>query len=473
MHAIAFATLLLRPAGAAAQATTESGDLVDLLPELLLKDVTLPTPTTPGLSHAVHFSPIDSQELDNPVVAIIANFNKLTALQFSTFPLGSSTGGFTYAFDESLGTFRRSTSSFGPSFAERALTIGRRRLSAGLNYQHTRYDTFEGEDLRDGSIKFYLRHQECCSPGGPPVPPFFGVVETPNGTRLSPFFEGDVIEAALSLDATVDSVVFFANYGLTDRWDAGIAVPVLSIDLEANVLATILRLATSSNPQIHSFELGNPDATQRTFTSSGSATGLGDIVLRSKYNFVRSGATGISAAIDLRVPTGDQANLLGAGGTQTKVFGIISTGSDRFAQHVNVGYTFVNGDISGLGALLSSANASLPDEINYTGGVEFVATPRLTLIADVVGRTLRDAGRLSMIDKRFEFEPPVPEMPPPSVTLQEFDSRSGNLNLLLGTVGAKFNPTGNLLVSGNVLFPLTDAGLRSRYTIVVGMDYAF
>ncbi len=33
--------------------------------------------------------------------------------------------------------------------------------------------------------------------------------------------------------------------------------------------------------------------------------------------------------------------------------------------------------------------------------------------------------------------------------------------------------TGNLLISGGVLFPLTDAGLRSQPTTVVGLDYAF
>ena len=37
----------------------------------------------------------------------------------------------------------------------------------------------------------------------------------------------------------------------------------------------------------------------------------------------------------------------------------------------------------------------------------------------------------------------------------------------------KYNPVGNLLISGSVLFPLTDAGLRSRLTTVIGLDYAF
>jgi hypothetical protein len=37
----------------------------------------------------------------------------------------------------------------------------------------------------------------------------------------------------------------------------------------------------------------------------------------------------------------------------------------------------------------------------------------------------------------------------------------------------KFNPVGNLLISASVLFPLSNAGLRSRVTTVIGLDYAF
>jgi hypothetical protein len=60
-----------------------------------------------------------------------------------------------------------------------------------------------------------------------------------------------------------------------------------------------------------------------------------------------------------------------------------------------------------------------------------------------------------------------------SVSLDEFNPRTGNLHLLLGTGGVKYNIVSNLLLSGSVLFPLTDAGLRSRVTTVFGLDYAF
>ena len=445
--------------------------LAGLLPDLILRDITLPAPTTPGLSHAVHFSPLSQDaNAENAAVDIVDSFNGLLIGQLASLPLGSSSGGFTYAFDPTLGTFVRSSRSFGPSFAERATTIGKGRVNAGVNYQHASYNRFEGERLSDGSIKFYLRHQECCSTSGPPVPPFFGVAEQPNGTRLNPFFEGDVIEAALSLRVNTDTVTMFANYGLTERWDVALAVPIVRVDLEASVLATIQRLATGANAPIHAFEQGNLSATQRTVARGGSATGIGDAVLRTKYRFFGGAHGALAAAVDARLPTGDEDNLLG-GSAQTKVFLILSGGTGRFDQHVNVGYTFTNGEEDS--NTIDGGLPSLPDEINWAAGVEFVATPRLTVIGDLIGRTLRDIGRLEIEAKRFDFQPADATLPPTFVTFDEFAPRPGNLNLLLGTVGAKFNPVGDLLISASVLFPLTDAGLKSRWSTVVGVDYAF
>ena len=108
-------------------------------------------------------------------------------------------------------------------------------------------------------------------------------------------------------------------------------------------------------------------------------------------------------------------------------------------------------------------SAPVPDEINYTGGVEFIANPRLTLMGDVVCRTLRGAGRLDLTSKTFEYSDlpgltarfgliePDPQtfveagifsFPTASVSLDEFDPRPGNLTLLLGASGVKFNVAG-------------------------------
>lgn len=467
----ALAVAILLAIGSRANAQTDSSpNLSSLLPELILREIRLPTPTTPGLSHSAHFSPFAVAELQNPAVAVVDGFNKLMVVQLSTAPIGSSSGGFSYAFDPTLGTFRRASSSFGPLFAERAATIGRGRVSAGFNYQHSSYDRFEGSNLDDGSIKFYLRHQECCSTGGAPVPPFFGVVEQPDGTLLSPFFEGDVIEAALSLDVSTDMVAVFGNYGLTDRWDVGLAIPFVRVEMDARVLATIRRLATAANPNIHSFQAGLDVPTQ-TFSTSASASGLGDVELRTKYRLANFRAGGLAAAVDVRLPTGDEENLLG-GSTQVKLFLIESAGTDRLTQHINVGYTISSNSNSQPST--ASGLADFPDELNYAAGLEFVLEPRITVIGDIVGRNLRGAGRLSLASKTFQFQPPgTPAPPVASMQFDEFEPRAGNLNLLYGTAGVKVNPKGNFLISASVLFPLTDSGLKSRLTTIVGMDYAF
>jgi hypothetical protein len=473
----AILSLLLTPRFARAQDLP----LAQVLPELILRDIILQPPTA-GVVHVAHFSPIEANEPNNPAVGIVQSFNSQMATQFSSFPLGSSSGGLTYVFDESVGTFRRGSSSFGPLFAERALTIGRRKLSAGFNYQRTSYDTFEGQNLDDGSIKFYLRHQDCCGFVDPTT--LTGFMFRGDGSRLNPPFEGDLIEAALSLKATTHTTAVFANYGVTDRWDIGLAVPLVRVNLDASVQARVLRLVTSTAPNTHTFEINNPDAV-RIVRHSGHANGLGDIVLRSKYHFLRVASGGLAAAADLRLPTGDENELLGAGGGQAKFLLVASSERGRFGQHVNIGYTVAQGNAAGTLAGLTST--PIPDEINYTGGIEFVASSRLTLMGDLVGRTLRGAGRLELATKRFEYNDPGPLIagtPGPgcagfvgltcaSVSLDEFDPRAGDLTLLLGTGGVKFNPTGNLLISGSVLFPLTSAGLRSRVTTVIGVDYVF
>ena len=481
--------------------------LSQTLPDLVLREIVLDSPSGAlpgGATHTAHFSPIQAGELTNPAVGVVASFNSQMATQFATFPLGSSAGGLTYEFDPTVGTLRRGSASFGPLFAERALTIGRRKLSAGFNYQRTSYSTFEGQNLADGSIKIYLQHQDCCHLTDPGRGTGFTPTPLTGSDRLNPPFKGDLVEAALSIKATTDTAAIFANYGLTNHWDVGLAIPFVRVSLDASVRARIVRVVTDprvTHPDfscgddkqcqdtiqgasnVHTFEQGNPNATQ-TVRRSGHAAGLGDIVLRTKYRFLRRGGGGLAAAIDLRVPTGDADELLGAGGAQAKFLLIASSERGRLGQHVNIGYTAASGRVGG--TLAGLTPAALPDELNYAGGVEFVAHRRLTVVGDVVGRTLRGAGRLDLVSKGFPYNEPTPLFPgvPPgpgcggfvgftckTASFPEFSPRAGDLRLLLGTGGVKYNVAGNLLISASVLLPMTSAGLRSRVTTMIGLDY--
>jgi uncharacterized membrane protein YgcG len=447
--------------------------LSEILTNLFSNTIVLAPRSTPEVpSHAAHFKP-GPEQLQTP-----EQFNQQIVTLLSTFPFASSSGGFTYTYDPSLGTFSRSSESFGPLFAERALTIGRQRGSLGLAFQRSTYDTFEGKNLRQRDIKFYIQHTDCCGK-------VQNGAQTGDGSLLNPAFEGDLIEAALSLDLTTSTMVLSATYGLTDRLDLGVAVPLVAVDLNASIRARIQRIATAANPDLHVFEGDNPD--EKTFALAGHAAGLGDVTVRAKYNFLARRGGGLAAALDVRTPTGDESNLLGTGALQGKLYGIASMTLGKVSPHVNAGYTR-----TGHGGL---ADASLHDEWNYAAGFDVAVSPRLTLIADVIGRTILDQGRLREADTVYDFVEAGPggtggtggggggggsgsggsttNRPIEHTTRTQFRLESGNLNLAVGSAGVRFNPTRKMLVSANLLFALTEAGLRDRVTPVISFDYSF
>jgi hypothetical protein len=478
---VAFALIIL-PAAVFAQQTP----VASILPELLGNTITLLPSNLPDQpNHIAHFRP----GLDQLKVPAQVNQALLTLL--STYPLGSPSGGFTYTFDPAIGTLTRSSNSFGPSFAERALTTGRGKASLGFGYQHAAYDTFEGLNLRQRDISndpdvsprgvtFYIPHTDCCSRGS-------AQQAQPDGSNLTPPFEGDLIKAALALDLVTDTSVAFATYGVSDRLDIGLAVPFVSVKLDASVLAHIERLATAQDPAVHAFGGANPD--EQVYRLSGAASGLGDIVVRGKYAFTRGTPVGLAAAVEARLPTGDESNLLGTGGVQTKVFAIASVHRGPVSPHVNIGYTF-----SSKGAL---PGATMHDEFGATVGFDAAVTPRMTVAFDVLGRTLLGAGRMRLADRTFEFasagagggatggapgggggggggggSSPQP-VQTQTTTRTELKFTSGDLHLYVGAAGVRFSPWRTVLVSANLLFPLTDAGLRDRVTPVIGVDYVF
>ena len=356
--------------------------------------------------------------------------NQLIGAQVSSFPLGSSAGGFSWTFDPALGTFSRVSPSFGPVFSERALTIGRRRLNAGITYQRATFDSLEGLDLRDGEIKTYVGVED--------LAPNFDV-----------FFED-----SLDLRLTSDTVGLFATYGVTDRLDLGIAIPIMSVDLEA----TLTSRARTSNGVV---EGRNPTI----YPGSGSASGIGDIVIRAKYTFLKRQGGGLAAGVDWRLPTGDEEELLGIAGAQGKFYLAASSAYARLSPHFNVGFT-VSGDTAAARSLETAVFAP-PDEWNYAGGIDVAVTDRFTVVGDIVGRTLRDSDRPNY-DLKLEFVPTRF-----GSQFQQFESRSGSLNMLLGSAGVKFNPFGRGLIAFNVLFPLNDAGVQDKLTWVGGFEWSF
>ena len=405
--------------------------------------------------------------------------NVALAQQVTTFPLPSSSGGFTFGKNPA-GEIVPTSTTFGPLFAERAVTIGAKKFNFGYTFQAVSFDSYEGVKLDSGDLKFVSQHNNCC-PAGAGVPT--------NVTDFFPEFERDLLVSTLTADITTQTNAFFANYGVTNRFDIGLAVPIVHVSLDASVTGEILRTATAATPTVHSYD-GNGQ-TSKTVASSGTATGLGDVLVRAKFNAYRSANTAIAGALDLRLPTGDKEQLLGTGGTQTQFYFIASGEYGRVSPHVNIGYTFSSGtgaedasDVEDPGtqfgppaATVSTAalDISVPDEVNYTFGVAFAPHPKVTIGFDLRGRTMRDVTRFVLDSTTYDNRGPGLVLPtaPTTVSDEFVDQPQSNLTQLLGVVGGKINLGGTFLLNLSLLFPLNDDGLKAKPTPVVGFDYVF
>jgi hypothetical protein len=353
-------------------------------------------------------------------------------------PLPSPASGFTYTLDSSLGVFKRSTQSFGPILSDRAETVGKHKLSVGFSYQHFSFDSIDGIDL--GAVPVVFTHDNP-APGG----------------------RADVITTDNSVEVKMGQYTTFLNYGLGSRVDVSLAVPVVSVDLTASSVATIQRIGTT-DPRTHYFGNGNGDyGTKASFSSSGSKSGIGDMIFRLKGTVYKEGGTGLALGAEVRLPTGDEKNLLGSGATGLEGFLIFSSSHKSFSPHVKLAYQW-NGDSILAGNPNTGEKGNLPDQFYYELGADLGVTKNLTLAVDLLGRTVIDGQRL--VGDTFHALDGT-------TTFANVAFETASFNVINGSAGLKFNPTGNLLIDLNVLFKLNDAGLRANVVPLLGFEYSF
>jgi hypothetical protein len=427
------ATLLAWPTHAAAQ-TPLSGLLTDLLIDNA-RDVHV---DPNGVNHASHF--IEGSQTDANVLA--NGFNGALIDTITAFPLGSSGGSYVFEGDPALGDFKPASRSFGSAFAERALTIGKHTVSVGVSYQRTHFTSFEGKDLKNGDVSFVFHHSNCCPAANP-------------GAYPSPAFEADEIRESVALDITSQTTALLFLYGVTSKLDVGVVVPITSVSLDATAVASFDRIGTGTNTTIHRFDDGDPNV--HTTAASGSASGIGDIVLRAKYRVLPAKGGGLAAGVDLRLPSGDADNLLGLGTTQARVYGSVSTEAGPLFPHANISFA--------AGGTSSVTNEKLPKEFGYVVGTDAVAG-RATVSFDILGRRLSQTSRFHDVN----VQDPV-DTNGNFVTRTEFLLDTASLTQTYAIVGVKYPIASHLLVTGSAVFSLTDAGLRAKFTPMVGVEY--
>lgn len=326
-------------------------------------------------------------------------------LELATVPVSSSPGGFTYRLDPALGTVVRSSDSFGPFFAERSLTAGRHQASMAIGYRRMTFADLDGRSLRDGTL-------------------------TSTASRLrsesAPF---DIETVALRIRTATTTLT--ASYGVTDRLDIGGAIPFTRVSLEGQRVDTYRGRALIQA------------------TGSATASGVGDVIMRAKYNVVRDGASGVSIAGEARLPTGNDEDLLGAGRASVTPRLIGSYEGARVGLHGALGYTFR--DVS--------------NTVDYAAAVTVVAVPRLTVVGELSGLRSSGLGRLA------ETTQPHPGLV--DVDTIRLTGVEQATNRILAVAGFKWNVAGTWLVTANVRRALTTVGLTGGWVPMISLDYAF
>jgi hypothetical protein len=388
--------------------------------------------TLPGEQpHSAHFNNDFQSNFDKFTTAIVG--------QLVTVPLPSPASGFTYELDPSTGVFKRSTESFGPILSERAETIGAGRVSIGFGFQRFNFQTVEGLDL--DRVPAVFTHDNAFLLGG----------------------RQDVVTTVNAIDASVAQYTTYLTIGITDRFDVSAAMKFVSNDLSVRSEATIQRLGTT-NELTHFFRLAAGDVgNTRVFWAIGHAAGLGDTTVRLKATIDRRKSRGIATGLDLRLPTGDQMNLLGTGTAGLAPFVILSSTYQRVSPHLNASYQW-NGSSILAGNPATGESAKFPDQVTYSAGADLAVNPHVTFALDALGRYYINTERLSQetfhaLDQKSTFA--------------NIAFARESFNAMSGSIGLKVNVRGRLLLDGNLLFALDEHGVRDRVVPLFAFEYAF
>ncbi|HEX6502979.1 MAG TPA: hypothetical protein VF011_06995 [Terriglobales bacterium] len=390
------------------QATVHAGDLVCLVPNL-------------------GFPP--AKNGPDPIAGLTAAI----ASQANLVPLASPASGIIYNTDPSLQILVPSgTESFGPVLSERGETLRRHKAFVAFSYQRFGFNSIDRVSLKA-------------------IPAVF--LASVQGQPRATAFE----ETSTRVDLTVNQFALYATYGLTDRIDVSVAVPILNVRIGANSNCNAAIIFNGTGTPRCNFQLSNGTLTNYV-QNFRQATGLGDVVFRIKGALFEGEHLRLAAGLDVRVPSGNELNFLGTGAAGLRPF-LVGSLRGRVSPHVGLAYQW-NGhsDIASIQG--PGVSAKLPDNFSYAIGMDARVVKRLTLSGDILGEVLRDALREAVETQ-------------PVTGFTGVATGVGSYNTNYASIGGKLNPAGNLLVTLNVLLKLDHYGLRNKPAPLIGLSYTF
>ena len=349
----------------------------------------------------------------------------------------------------------------GGSAAPGAFTLGDGRMALAFGYQATTFDTIDGLDLRGSDINLFIPHTAAT-----------GTVS-----------DRDLMQQVVSLRLNRKVFSFALSYGLGNRVDVGVIVPLVQMAADARVTSYIIRTGSSQTPGVHEFnpleganrtlpgycsdlEAGfDPDALQ--CHGSSTARGIGDVVVRAKYRLSGSGG-GVAVGADVRLPTGSVDNFIGLGAFQVTPSVTFSGGPGRVVPRARVDYTYSQGDLSS--QLGGGVDRSLPDEFGVAAGLDAAVASHTALVFDVAARRT---------DGLRELSTGTVVLPGRGIGGTDFAGENalvarGNRAVLqiLGAAGLRV-VLGEVTAQLSVLVPVGDQGLRPGPMAVFSLSRSY
>lgn len=375
--------------------------------------------------HGTHFNP-DANAVGQVVVDFLS---AAITNSVSSMPLGATSSGTSFAFD-AAGMPVATAQSTGPIFGERSQTLGRGRLLVSGKFTRSTFSSLRGVSLKN--LQMTLTHED----------------EPPPGLGDPPL-ELDTIHVATSLDASVSVFALSATWGISNNVDIGFAVPIVNLSVSGTSIGTIVPVTGT----IAHFWKGTITDPQLVDTARGSTkqTGIGDVSVRAKFNLVQSPMGGAAFLADVRLPTGKQENLLGTGKTSVTSWFITSLTLKQFTPHANIGYLYRSGE---------DQNSSVLSAV----GFDALIASHFTLAGDVVGQFPVGTEKLTL---------PKPAVYIDGTVVPRTNIPNGTDNIVAASVGGKLLIGAGFTAVGNVLFPMSEGGMRPNTTWTVGIERSF
>ena len=389
-------------------------------------------------AHGLHFIPASNAENG----AMIAFITDALGSSIGRIPIGSTSGGETFRFEGGVPV--KTSTSAGPIFAERAQTLGRGRVLAGISRTGFRFATLRGVDMHNIDLTF--THQNVDFPG----------CDTQFNGDCSlygvPVLENDAMDFHLSMDLDVRVTSMYVTYGVTDRFDFGLVVPIVQANFTGESDAQIRPFGGTTAAHYFAGTPDNPVLTAHR-QSLGSAAGLGDVALRLKLNMRQTPDASFAVLLDGRFPTGSQEDLLGSGRFAGRALIILNSRMGDFSPHLNAGY-------------LHHAGTEQNDAVLGTVGFDHRMSDVFTLAADLVTE-------LQVGDSKLPLPGIVTYEAPFRRTLNPTNIPAIRDDVVSGSFGFKVTPARNTTVVLNTLFPLNRGGLRPNLVYTAGIEYTF